>query len=153
MATLWLDTAHTQIQIDRHYLHWFIYLPASTWKKLRAEPRLPAHELLLASGSRTWVTPGSKSEQEKWRVASSSNGKLSEETACPLWTVHYTPKKTEASTLRCSPSHEYHFFFQPFNHRGSIQISNDWTFHSTEPTLFWTCYLFYTFLSTHLDNA
>ena len=39
---------------------------------------------------------------------------MSEETACPLWTVQYTPKKTAASTLRCSPAHEYNFFF--FNH-------------------------------------
>ena len=47
----------------------------------------------------------------------------------------------------------YIFFFQPFNHGGSTQISNDRTFHNAEPTLFWTCYLFYTFPSTQLDNA
>ena len=48
-----------------------------------------------------------------WTRTSSSHRKMSEWTVCPSWTLKYTLKKTEASTLRCAENLH-------------AQISTDW---------------------------
>ena len=47
-------------------------------------------------------------------------GRMSEETVCPSWTVQYTLKKTEASTLRCKEKlhTDQYLLFGPQRKRG-----------------------------------
>ena len=57
--------------VQTQWAHWCTqYWLTSTWKKLRAET---SQELLLATGSGMWMTPGSKSEQGKWKPLENVN--------------------------------------------------------------------------------
>ena len=50
-----------------------LWWSTTRWKKLRAEPRSPAKELLLNTGSNIWLTPGSKSEQGNCKPSQNIN--------------------------------------------------------------------------------